>query len=126
MILKVLPTLDAVSAAMGDGSVQLVFGLDTLDPKWFRSLHGKDGDNVNTYISGPLSTRLVLLNSAKPPLNSLAVRKAIMHAIDKEVRAGGPACPASCWASRLTAQCGCDTGANFVIVQRMPRLFVTL
>ena len=89
VVLKILPSLEAVSQAVADGSVDLVYGSDTLNPKWFKELHGVDTDDLLTYISAPLSTRVIMLNSARAPLNSLAVRKAIMHAVDKQVGAGG-------------------------------------
>jgi nickel transport system substrate-binding protein len=78
-------TLDDVKPALSSGSVDMVFGMDTLGPRQFADLHLADDDNLKTYISQPLSTRTILLNSNKPPLNSLAVRKAIIHSIHKQV-----------------------------------------
>lgn len=53
-----------------------------------RNLHSNDGDNLNTFISGPLATRMIQLNSGRGPTQSLAVRKAIAHAIAKQVCEG--------------------------------------
>lgn len=86
VIIKILPTFQDIITAVKGGTVDLVFGLDTIGPNDFRDLHKVDDDNLSTYISGPISTRAVLLNSAKPPLNSLAVRRALMHAVNKQVR----------------------------------------
>jgi nickel transport system substrate-binding protein len=110
VVLKILPSLEAVSQAVADGSVDLVYGSDTVNPKWFKELHGVDTDALLTFISPPLSTRVIMLNSARAPLSSLAVRKAIMHAVDKQVRggAGGQASAAALagWcAARVAATC---------------------
>lgn len=85
VILKVFAALDDVKPAVASGSVDMVYGVDTIGPRQFADLHLVDNDNLKTYVSQPLSTRSILLNSNKPPLNSLAVRKAVIHAIHKQV-----------------------------------------
>lgn len=86
VVIKMLATLSEVAPAIAEGSVDMVYGLDTIGPQQFKDLHLQDEDNLKTYISQPLSTRAVIVNSNKPPLDLLAVRKAIMHAMDKQVR----------------------------------------
>jgi len=63
----------------------MVVGLDTIDPKAFRDLHAVDSDHLETFISAPLATRFIMFNTAKEPTNSLGVRMAIIHAINKLV-----------------------------------------
>jgi hypothetical protein len=99
LVIKILPSLEAVAAHVANGSVDVVHGIDTVDPKWFRNLHTVDDDSLQTFISGPLSTRFIMLNAEKAPLGSLVVRKAIMHAIDKQVRR-----LSALWAVRLRLQ----------------------
>eukprot|EP00877_Chromochloris_zofingiensis_P012495 jgi/Chrzof1/749/Cz01g27080.t1 len=83
-VVKLYGSLDEVSAAVSQGEVDMVFGLDTLRPTFFKELHQVDDDDLETYISGPMSTRLIQLNSGSGVTSSLAVRRAILHAVNKQ------------------------------------------
>ncbi len=87
-IIKIYPSTEDVQAALLDGSIDVLFGIEAIDPVFFRDLHRIDDDQLETYMSLPLNTRTIELNSARGPTASLAVRKAISHAINKKVRVG--------------------------------------
>jgi ABC-type transport system substrate-binding protein len=86
---KLFPHLEAVSLAVNSGEVDMVYGLDTIDPGFFRALQAKgDSDNWATLVSGPLATRVLRFNSGTELLSSLAVRKALLHSVNKQVGYG--------------------------------------
>ena len=88
--MKLFPNLEAVSASVNSGDVDMVYGLDTIDPDFFQGLQAKgDSDNWATLVSGPLSTRVLRFNSGSELLSSLAVRKALLHAVNKQVNETG-------------------------------------
>ena len=47
-----------------------------------------DDDHLETFVSQPLATRTIMFNTRRAPTDSLGVRKAIAHAVDKLVGGG--------------------------------------
>ena len=87
LVVKVIPDANARAVAFDTGEIDLIYGagghgagqigLDTFER------YQKRGDIV-TAVSQPLATRALALNTNRFPTNELAVRKAILHAVDKK------------------------------------------
>ena len=84
---KVIPDSDGRAIAFDTGAVDLIYGagghgsgqigLDTF--KRYR-----DTPQLQTGVSQPLATRTLALNSGRFPTDDLAVRKAILHGVNKQ------------------------------------------
>ncbi len=90
LVVKVIPDSSARSIAFETGEIDLIYGsgghgggqLGLDEFKRFQA--SKD---LVTDVSGPLATRSLAVNSNRFPTNDLAVRKAILHAVDKKAMA---------------------------------------
>ena len=86
LVVKVIPDSNARAIAFDTNEIDLIYGggghgggqlgLDT-----FQRYQGMDG--VITAVSLPLATRVLALNSNLAPTNELAVRKAVLYAVNK-------------------------------------------
>ena len=87
LVVKVIPDANARAVAFDTGEIDLIYGsgghgagqigLDTFE----RYRNMKD---IVTAVSPPLATRALALNTNRFPTNEIAVRKAILHAVDKK------------------------------------------
>jgi nickel transport system substrate-binding protein len=75
----------AVKAALLSGEVDVAYGFSVLSPADFVDLRDNYGKEVSALLSDPIQTRALLLNSARDATSSLAVRRAINAALDKQV-----------------------------------------
>jgi len=86
LIVKVIPDSDGRAVAFDTGEIDLIYGsgghgsgqigLDTF--KRYAAMK-----NLKTAISHPFATRTLAINSKRFPTNDLAVRKAILHGVNK-------------------------------------------
>ncbi len=86
LVVKVIPDSDGRAIAFDTGEIDLIYGsgghgsgqigLDTFTR--YQSMKG-----VMTGISSPLATRVLAINSNRFPTKDLAVRKAILHGVNK-------------------------------------------
>ena len=81
---KVMPDPQAILMAMENGEVDLLFGADgdQIDLDSYKKLEA-DG-SYQTYLSDPVASRAILLNSKSPVTGDLKVREAFEHAINKQ------------------------------------------
>ncbi|WP_338668606.1 nickel ABC transporter substrate-binding protein [Pseudodesulfovibrio methanolicus] len=87
LLIKIIPDTNARVVAFETGQIDLIYGgaghgsgqigLDSFEN--YRHVPG-----VVTKISGPLATRALALNTNRFPTNDIAVRKAILHAVDRD------------------------------------------
>ena len=80
--IKVISDANTCAVALETGAIDLIYGDDQISPDMFRRF-SKDPRFV-TGISAPLATRAVALNSGRGPTGELAVRQAILHAVNKD------------------------------------------
>lgn len=85
---KVLPDPESRVIALETGTIDLIYGSGGhsagqigLEAFTRVSRQGR----LETGISGPLSSRLLAVNSSRGPTSELAVRRAIQHAVDKDL-----------------------------------------
>ncbi|MHC5228844.1 nickel ABC transporter substrate-binding protein [Enterococcus sp. LJL99] len=81
---KVIPDSQTLLLALKKGDIDLIYGADgdQLNMDAFNSLR-KD-NSFESVSSQPVASRAILLNSKRENLQSLAVREAITHAINKD------------------------------------------
>jgi len=87
LVVKVIPDSNARAVAFDTGEIDLIYGagghgagqigLDTFER------YQKMGEMI-TGVSQPLATRTLALNTNRFPTNELAVRQAVLHAVDKK------------------------------------------
>ncbi|WP_078429374.1 nickel ABC transporter substrate-binding protein [Alkalihalobacterium alkalinitrilicum] len=82
VILKVIPDSQARIMALEKGDIDLIFGSGQLAPVEYQNL--EQNGTYQTLISGPLSTRVLAINSTVAPTNEKEVRLALHHAMDRE------------------------------------------
>lgn len=82
LVVKVVPDATTRALALQSGEIDLVYGTDLLDAEAIARL-GAD-PHLLARSSPPIGTRLLELNSARFPTDSLAVRQAVQHAVDTE------------------------------------------
>jgi len=80
-VVKVLPDPTTRALALQSGELDLLYGTDLLDGEAFRRLSADP--RFSAGISPPLASRLLAINSARAPTDSLPVRQAIQHAINR-------------------------------------------
>ena len=81
---KVVPDPNTRAIAFETGEIDLIYGVDgPISPDTFERFR-----QMGTYsaeLSEPLETRLLAINTNRGPTRDLAVRKAINHAVDKDM-----------------------------------------
>jgi len=87
LVVKVIPDSSARAVAYDSGEIDLILGsgghgAGQLGLDVFQRYQSMD--NVVTEISAPLATRALAINSNRFPTNDLNVRKAILHAVNKD------------------------------------------
>jgi ABC-type transport system substrate-binding protein len=81
LIIKRFATASAVAAAMSDGSLDMVVGDGVLAPADLVAF--MNGGKFNIVRTSVLMHSLIIINSGKKPTDASAVRKAIIHGVDK-------------------------------------------
>ncbi|KAG7671861.1 putative Nickel-binding periplasmic protein [Nannochloris sp. 'desiccata'] len=81
LIVRRYNTHEDVLNALSVGSLDVAYGTASMTAGDFKE--ATKLSNLETFISPPLNTRLVVINSANGPTSSLSVRKAIVHGINK-------------------------------------------
>ena len=87
LLIKIIPDSNARVVAFETGQIDLIYGgaghgagqigLDSFEN--YRHMPG-----VVTKVSAPLATRVLAMNTKRFPTNDIAVRKAILHAVDRD------------------------------------------
>lgn len=83
VIIKVIPDSQARIMALEKGDIDLIFGSGQLAPIEYQTLQQKG--QYQTLISGPLSTRVLAINSTVAPTNEKEVRLALHYAMDRKI-----------------------------------------
>ena len=106
-----------VRSALLDGTLDAVIGDGVLEPAAVAEFMTQHLAEFQTYLTQPLQNRIVILNTAKPPTNELAVRKAIIHAVNKaaiiDKELFGLAEPADSLFPKNAPYCGIDLTPRF-------------
>ncbi|PIE54401.1 MAG: nickel ABC transporter, nickel/metallophore periplasmic binding protein [Dethiosulfovibrio peptidovorans] len=92
ILVKVIPESESRVVALETGEIDLIFGASgqgaaQISIEAFRRLEAMG--RYETGISGPRATRLLAINSGCGVTADLAVRKAILHAVDKDALVKG-------------------------------------
>jgi nickel transport system substrate-binding protein len=74
---------DEIKQALVNGSLDMAYGAGIIHPAGFNDMRKNYADRLATYMSNPLNTRTIIINSGKAPTNDLQLRKAVIHAVDK-------------------------------------------
>jgi nickel transport system substrate-binding protein len=82
LLIKVIPDPNSRAVAFETGEIDLIYGDGQINLDTF-GRYSKD-KRYQTKISPPLSTRCVAMNTKKGATKELPVRKAILHAVDKD------------------------------------------
>lgn len=73
--------------ALQNGEIDLIYGKDMLDAETLAGLEGNT--QFTESLSGPISTRQLLMNTTNDILSDIVVRKALQHATNKEAISQG-------------------------------------
>lgn len=79
---KVLPDINTRAVALETGEVDLVFGYGAISGDTFARFRSMPTFKAST--SQPMATMMVALNTNRPPSNELAVRKAVLGAVNRD------------------------------------------
>jgi nickel transport system substrate-binding protein len=82
VIVKVIPDGETAASSLESGDIDMIYGSGLLSIDTFKQL--KDSEDIETMVSGPLTTRNIGVNSNRGFTKELPVRMAIQHAIDKK------------------------------------------
>ena len=76
-------TPDDAKAALLDGSLDVIWGSGVLPDKDIVEIRDDSSNDIQVFVSDDIQNVMLLLNSGKPPLDSIDLRRAVIHAIDK-------------------------------------------
>ncbi|HWQ42183.1 MAG TPA: nickel ABC transporter substrate-binding protein [Desulfosporosinus sp.] len=79
---KVIPDGETAAAALEKGEIDLIYGSGVLSIDTFNEL--KKNDKLETMVSGPMTTRVIGVNSNKGATKELAVRMGLQYGVDKQ------------------------------------------
>ncbi|WP_246169875.1 nickel ABC transporter substrate-binding protein [Alkalibaculum sporogenes] len=81
---KVMPDPQTILLAMQNGEIDLLFGADgdQIDLESYKKL--EEEEFYKTYLSDPIASRAILLNSNAPVTKDVKVREAIQYAVNKD------------------------------------------
>ncbi len=82
VVVRVMPDVETRLLALERGDIDLLFGDGLVGLEAFVRL--RQNRSVETFVSGPLFTRIVQLNTSRPLLADIKVRQAILSAVDKD------------------------------------------
>jgi len=72
-----------VKAALLSGELDMVVGGGVLTPNTVKEFQTQHQNTFQTKLGPPLMNTIIVLNAARPPTNDIAVRRLIIHAINK-------------------------------------------
>ncbi|WP_373231611.1 nickel ABC transporter substrate-binding protein [Cohnella sp.] len=82
VVIKFIPDSQTRIMALEKGEIDLIFGSGQLAPVEYQTLQQKG--QYQSMISGPLSTRVLAINSTIAPTNEKEVRLALQHVMDRK------------------------------------------
>jgi nickel transport system substrate-binding protein len=83
--LRVIPKGETAVTSLKAGEIDLIYDLYESELMTIANYEAFENDqNYNTFISGPMFTRILTINTTRAPLNNLMVRKALTLALDRE------------------------------------------
>lgn len=82
VVIKVVPDSETLALEFETGNIDLIYGNGLISLDRFNAY--KNDAQYATASSEPMSTRMLLLNTASSKLGDIKVRQALSHAIDKE------------------------------------------
>jgi nickel transport system substrate-binding protein len=80
--IKVIPDGETAASSLESGDIDMIYGSGLLSVDTFKQL--KESEDIETMVSGPLTTRNIGVNSNRGFTKDLPVRMAIQYAIDKQ------------------------------------------
>ncbi|WP_035272616.1 nickel ABC transporter substrate-binding protein [Desulfonatronum thiodismutans] len=83
IVAKVIPDNQARLMALDNGGIDLLYGLQLISPQAFKQFSEKKG--FAGALSGPVSTRMLVLNTTSENLRDVRVRRALQHLTSKEL-----------------------------------------
>jgi len=84
LIIQRYETSKEVKNALLNGTLDVVWGSGVLDAQDLVELEQDFNSDLSVFHTGILQHVIMLLNSGKPPLDDIEIRKTIIHAIDKK------------------------------------------
>ncbi|XOB63082.1 nickel ABC transporter substrate-binding protein [Campylobacterota bacterium DY0563] len=81
VIVKVIPDNQTRVLALKNGEIDLIYGSNMIDSETVEQFKNTPGFNV--HMSAPVSSRMLMLNTANGFLKDIKVRQAISHAVNK-------------------------------------------
>ena len=82
IVVKIISDPNTRAVAFETGDIDLIYGDDQVNLDTFDRLRANR--RYTTKMSAPLSTRAIALNSNRGPTRDIAVRRAILHAVNKD------------------------------------------
>ncbi|MDR2301794.1 MAG: nickel ABC transporter substrate-binding protein [Deltaproteobacteria bacterium] len=83
--LRIIPQGETAVSSLKAGEIDLIYDFFESELMNISSFEAFQKDeNFKTFVSGPMFTRVMTINTTRPPLNNLIVRKAIALALDRE------------------------------------------
>ncbi|PZD97195.1 nickel ABC transporter, nickel/metallophore periplasmic binding protein [Paenibacillus sambharensis] len=82
VVIKFISDSQTRIMALEKGEIDLIFGSGQLAPVEYQTLQQQS--NYQTMVSGPLSTRVLAINSTVAPTNEKEVRLALQHLVDRK------------------------------------------
>ena len=76
---------EEIQQALLDGTLDVMWGDGVLPARVITDIDNKNDPSLNVFIGDDIMNVLLTLNTGKPPLDDIRVRKAIIHGIDKKL-----------------------------------------
>ncbi len=83
IVARVIPDNQSRLLSLRSGEIDMVYGLQLISAQSFKEF--ENNKNFSTALSSPVSTRMLILNSASQNLNDTRVRQALSHLTNKSV-----------------------------------------
>ncbi|KAA8999392.1 nickel ABC transporter, nickel/metallophore periplasmic binding protein [Affinibrenneria salicis] len=81
VVMKVIPDNQTRLLALQKGEIDMIYGKNMIDADAFARLSADK--QFTTLLSGPVSTRMLLINTRSANLSDVRVRQALQHAVNK-------------------------------------------
>jgi nickel transport system substrate-binding protein len=75
---------DQIKAALLDGTLDVMWGGEVLSANEVTDIDNLDDPNLNVYYGDDIQNAVLLLNTGRPPLDDINIRKTIIHGINKK------------------------------------------
>ncbi len=83
ILAKVIPDNQARLLALDNGEIDMIYGTNQISAKAFKRFVGKEG--FAGILSSPVSTRMMILNTASKNLGDIRVRQALQHLTNRQI-----------------------------------------